>query len=105
MYPESAQVVDTPTRRKSIAPRPTHGGEPRSRATAVDVVPGASQSHKSENSQSDAVSDAGESLERPVPRVVPVHAVPEAVEPLLLPCPASEQAPGAVAVEAAGCPG
>ena len=64
----------------------------------MGLVPGPGGSHESEEGQSDAASDDGESLECPVPTAEPVHAVPEAVEPLLLPYLAPEEAPGSVAV-------
>ena len=101
MYPGLAQVVDTRTKKKSKAPHPTHGRGPRPRASAVGVVPGASRSHESKDGQLDAISDARESLECPIPTGVFVHAVPEAAQPLSLPYPTSEQAPNVVAVEAA----
>ena len=101
MYPELARVVDTPTRRKCRAPRPTHGRGARSGIAAVGVVPGAGRSHESEDGQSDAASDDGELLECPFLTAEPVHAVPKAAEPLLLPYPAREEAPGAMAVAAA----
>ena len=100
MYPELAKVVDTPTRRKSGAPHPTHGRGLRSGAAAGGVVPRARRSHKSEEGESDAASDDGESLECSVPTAEPVHAVLEAAEQLLPHYPAREAAPGAVAVAA-----
>ena len=54
-----------------------------------------------EEKQSDAISDAGDSVECPVPTDELVHAAPETVGPPLLPCPAHGDSPGAVAVEAA----
>ena len=100
MYPELARVVDTPTRRKSKAPHPTHGRGPRPGAAAMGIIPGASQSSESEEGESDADADARESLECSVPTVEPSHAVPDAAEPLLLHYPAPKSAPGAVAVAA-----
>ena len=49
MYPDLARVVDTPTRRKSKAPRPTHGRGLQLGTAAVGVAPGGS--HESEEGQ------------------------------------------------------
>ena len=49
----------------------------------------------------DARFDAGEPVEHRVPAGELLHAVPEAVDPLLLPCPAHGDATGAVAGKAA----
>ena len=101
MYLELARVVDTSTRRKSRAPRPTTGGAPRSRAAAVGMTPALHRSHKSHGSQSHARSNAEESLGCPVRTTVLMHTITEAADPLVLPYLTSKPAPGAVAVEAA----
>ena len=100
MYPELARVVDKPTRRKSIAPRPTHGRGTRLGAMAANGVPSAARSPESAEEQSDATSDDGDSLECPAPNDEPVHAVPKAADPPLLSCPPPGDTPSAVAVEA-----
>ena len=101
MNPELARVVDTPTRRKSRAPRNARGKGPHPGAAAASSGPRTGRSRGTEEGQSDATSDAGESVECSVSTHELVHAVPETMDPRLLPCPAHGDAPGTVAVEAA----
>ena len=95
-YPELARVVDTPTKRKGRPSRFAADGAPRSRAAVGGMVPEVHESHESDSSQPDAGSDAEELLECLVRPTAQTHAIPEAADPLVFPCAASELAPGAV---------